>query len=135
MPALIDLAGLDASGLQLSEARREAGRGSFSAGELAVRPLSATLAVLSQADWRGRPESSHDNLPPLVADLLQAGSGAVLVSLWPRDDAGAAWFMERFYERLAVSGDAALALAQVQRTALTNESPARAWAGYSLYLR
>ncbi|MCZ6756406.1 MAG: CHAT domain-containing protein [Gemmatimonadetes bacterium] len=69
----------------------------------------------------------------LAQAFLNAGAGAVIATLWPVQDAGAAVFAEHFYDGLAGSAPAR-ALAQAQRAMLADGrygSPYY-WASYQL---
>ncbi len=70
----------------------------------------APLVVLSACDSGLAEERRSDELDSFAHAFLLAGARAVLVTLWPIDDAGAPILVREFYAALRQSADAAAAL-------------------------
>lgn len=77
--------------------------------------LNARLVVLSACQTALSSLHPGDELLGLREALLFAGANALLVSLWPVDDASTARLMIAFYRRLAHGASPAAALALAQR--------------------
>lgn len=135
MPALINLQRPQASWLELSEAIRGDGRVRLAPAQLAALQLQGGLVVLSQAQFSAASNDGAANRLPLVADLLAAGAGAVVVTLWRSGDQASAEFAGNFYRAVVAGKAPALALAEAQREALGAGGEARGWARYQLYSR
>jgi CHAT domain-containing protein len=133
MPAWIDLDAPGRSYLELSEIRRGAGRLRQDPGQLAAWTLSAGLSVISQARLH-LGQSAGAVRPPLISDLLSAGSASVLASGWQADDQVSAQFFSDFHGALmqGQSVTDALEYARAQRMASGEES--LDWARYQLWL-
>jgi CHAT domain-containing protein len=65
----------------------------------------------------------------LARAFFQAGSHAVVASLWPLRDDEAAQLFDRFYEHLGRGDSLAAALQAAQRDLIAAKAPAAAWAG------
>lgn len=85
--------------------------------------LQARLVVLSACDTARGETTGSDDVLGLARALLAAGAQAVIVSLWPVDDASTSWLMREFYRCLR-QGDTpqrALWQAQNQMRQMTEE--------------
>lgn len=80
--------------------------------------LDGCLVVLSACDGAAAEVLPGEEAHSLSWALLAAGARAVLASLWPIDDQSVVTLLDHFYAALAHAGDATIALAQAQRTAL-----------------
>jgi tetratricopeptide (TPR) repeat protein len=83
--------------------------------EIASLRLGGALVVLSACDGAAADALLGEEVLSLSWAFLAAGASAVLASLWPVEDSAVVWIMAAFYSALRQHGDAALALAQVQR--------------------
>lgn len=83
----------------------------------------APLVVLSACDSGLAEERHSDELDSFAHSFLLAGARAVVVTLWPIDDAHTPALMRDFYACWQQSGDAVAALAAVQRAAHANGLP------------
>jgi len=77
-------------------------------------PVRAALTTLSSCETGQGAIRRGDEIVGLVRAWLQAGSAAVLVSLWQGDDLATMVLMDAFYEKLPTAG-AASALIQARR--------------------
>jgi CHAT domain-containing protein/Tfp pilus assembly protein PilF len=101
--------------------------------------LAADLVVLS-ACATGLGSGPSHNVPPgddwlgLVRAFLYAGAQSVVASLWPVDDRATARLMEKFYEGLRDGRSKAGALADAQRSVLSEADHADPfyWAAFQL---
>jgi CHAT domain-containing protein len=66
----------------------------------------------------------------LTYGFLANGSGAVVASLWPVEDASTARLMSEFYRAYRVHGNAAKALRAAQLRARANQPAAAAWSSF-----
>ena len=92
------------------------------------------LVVLSACDTVFGEHSRGDEIVGLTRAFLDAGSPAVVTSLWRIEDGASKELMERFYGVLGLGGSLAEALRQAQRAMLSQEawrSP-HSWAGFAL---
>ncbi|MEM1411836.1 MAG: CHAT domain-containing protein, partial [Pseudomonadota bacterium] len=85
--------------LELSELRAGAGRDRLSTTGLSSWQLEARLLTFSQMGLV-TPVATEAGRPPLVAEALSAGAGAVLATAWPGEDGAAASFFAAFYDAL-----------------------------------
>ena len=110
IPGVADLERPDRSRLQLGGPDAAGGvhglspAGPFQAAAGQATQVRADLAVLSGTAVAGL-GPPYAGRVPLVADLLDAGSGAVVYSLWPAGEAAATAFARSFYGRLARDPD------------------------------
>ena len=87
--------------------------------------LSGGLVVLSACDSAGGGLARGEGVLGLASSFLEAGSHAVIGTLWPIDDREASEFFVDFYRELAVGATAGDALALTQRSwAKRNRDPA-----------
>lgn len=83
--------------------------------EIAGLELAGTnLVVLSACDTFLGELQWSDDLTGMTRAFLEAGSPAVVTSLWPIDDEASAVFMEGFYRHLLTAASSAEALRQAQ---------------------
>ena len=99
--------------------------GIFAAAEAAQLNLHGTwLVTLSACDTGLGGVASGESLLGVKLGFLQAGAQNVCFSLWRVSDSYAPGFMRSFYEKALISGNAPVALAEVQRAELTTLSSA-----------
>ncbi len=102
--------------------------GDMALADLAALDLDQCLVLLSACDGAAAEVLPGEEVFSLSWAFLAAGARAVLASLWPVGDQAVVALVERFYTALRQHDDAALALAQAQRT-LCSESPL-AWGSF-----
>jgi CHAT domain-containing protein len=106
--------------------------------EIQALPLRAELVTLSACETGLGAILAGEGVVGLTGAFLTAGGDRVLASLWPVNDAGTTYFMQRFY-RLhvtdAMPGD--LAMAAVKREFIAGRAggfrAAQFWAPFNLY--
>jgi CHAT domain-containing protein len=148
IPGVIDLASPERSRLLLAAAADAAdgARGSgvsadpadyLSPADVAAFELDADLLLLSATGVTGNGESPFDGRVPLVSDFLAAGAAAVLFSLWPAGEEGAAKFAREFYGRLESDPDVVSAFMATRQAGIQagGETNLSAWAGFQLFIR
>ena len=126
-------ASLDECGIALSGANKSmtawkkagpldpATSGLATAAELSGLDLNNTwLATLSACDTGVGGVVDGEDVFAMRRAMLQAGARNVLCTLWRVNDAYTSTFMKKFYTAALASGDAAGALAELQRTELCN---------------
>jgi CHAT domain-containing protein len=135
----VDLASPDRSRLLLAPPTADVPAASSYLGPMDVRgfDLAARLAVLSGTVVVGEGRSPADSRLAFVADFLEAGVAAVVVSLWPAGEAANAEFATDLYRRLQARPDIEAAFHDAKRAhagpdTLTN---LRTWAGFQLFIR
>ncbi len=95
--------------------------------EIAGLRLGGALVALSACDGAAADALPGEEVLSLSWAFLAAGASAVLASLWLLDDSAAVGIMAAFYDALRQHGDAALALAHLQReliAAYSEDDPA-----------
>ena len=93
--------------------------GILTSDEVGTLKLQGTeLVVLSACDARVGAAGSGEEVLALRRGFVQAGAENLLMTLWPVGDAGPAEMLAGFYERFQHTGNAAQALAEVQRESL-----------------
>jgi len=99
--------------------------------------VSAQLVVLSGTAVIGPGQSSLDSRLAFVADFLEAGSAAVLVSLWPPGERVSADFTGELYHGLLNNPDIVEVLAATKRAriAANRQTNLLNWAGFQLFIR
>jgi CHAT domain-containing protein len=99
--------------------------------------MEAGLVVLSGTAVVGHGLSPVDSRLPLVADFLEAGARAVLVSLRALGEESNADFSVDFYRRLRSDPDIGAALAATKRERIAAESGTNLpdWASFQLFIR
>ncbi|MFV9507849.1 MAG: CHAT domain-containing protein, partial [Oscillochloridaceae bacterium umkhey_bin13] len=103
--------------------------------------LNADLVVLSACEGAAGAVLPGDEVLSLNRALLAAGARMVLASLWTVYDQGVLALLEPFYVNLSRHGDAALALAEAQRSVLAQPAPPTSlvstpylWGGFMLLM-
>ena len=94
--------------------------------------LDADLVVLSGCQTGSSHVLAGDELMGLARGFQYAGARALIASLWPVEDAAAAWFMARFYGHLAADGNARSALAATMRDGIAAGRLPQEWAPFYL---
>jgi CHAT domain-containing protein/tetratricopeptide (TPR) repeat protein len=99
--------------------------------------MEAQLAVLSGTAVIGHGVSPVDSRVPFVADFMEAGSQAVLVSFRPLGEQANAHFMAGFYDRLRVDPDIVAALSAAKRAWMAADPGTNLpdWASFQLFIR
>jgi len=99
--------------------------------------MNASLAVLSLTRFQGSESPGYGNHLDFISDLLDAGAGSVVSSLWPLDDESRAKFIAVFYRNLAANPDVAEALYRAKQEWFQPGKSANAsiWAGFQLFMR
>lgn len=92
---------------------------------------SARIVVLSACE-SGRPVEAQGgegviSIQGLAAQFRRAGVETLVASLWKVDDAGTKALMQAFYRELATGKDAALAMADAQRSLLDDPEHGTPW--------
>jgi CHAT domain-containing protein len=106
-------------------------------GDVRGFDLAASLVVLSGAVVAGQGQSPLDRRLAFVADFLEAGSAAVLVSLWPTGERVNADFAAALYHGLLEQPDIASVLAATKRAQIAADRRTNlpTWAGFQLFIR
>jgi tetratricopeptide (TPR) repeat protein len=99
--------------------------------------MNASLAVLSLARFQNPGSEEFGSRLGFISNLLDAGTDAVISSLWSLDDASRAGFMAAFYGSLAGNPDLAAALYRVKREFIPRGTPSDpgVWAAFQLFVR
>jgi len=99
--------------------------------------LAAQLVVLSGTAVSGPGQSPFDSRMAFVADFLDAGSAAVLASLWPPGERINADFASTLYRELLHDPDIARVLAETKRARIEADSGTNLlyWASFQLFIR
>ncbi|WP_371823538.1 CHAT domain-containing protein [Myxococcus sp. CA056] len=92
-------------------------------------PLKGALVVLSACRSASGAVLAGEGVLSLARAFFEAGSRAVVASLWPLQDAEAADLVERFYRHLAMGASTSAALRAAQLEAIDDGLPPAAWAG------
>jgi CHAT domain-containing protein len=140
MPGMLDLAFPDRSRLQLASGAEEdtAGSAAFLAPpDIRAFRLASPLVVLSGSTVVGHGQSPADSRLAVVADFLEAGAAAVLVSVWPADEKVNADFATDLYGRLKSDPDIERAFIETRRARIRAEVQTNldSWAGFQLFIR
>lgn len=135
----LDLAFPDRSRLLLAQGAADAAasRSLLAPADVRGFDVGAQLVVLSGTAVVGRGASPVDSRVPLVADFLEAGSQAVLVSFRPLGEQANAQFMAGFYDRLRMDPDIVAALAAAKRARMAADPGTNLpdWASFQLFIR
>lgn len=136
MPGVIDLREPAQSRLLLSDNTDDVAHEFLLPGDIHEKSFSAKLVVLSASDFIGTSKSAFATNTRFVGEFLEAGAGAVMVSLWSVGDSLAAEFMQRFYRQLMVNPIVGEALADTKRTYLQGpgSGDTGAWAAFQLFM-
>lgn len=99
--------------------------------------MAAQLVVLSGTAVVGSGRFPADSRLAFVADFLEAGSAAVLVSYRTAGEVGNAEFTTDLYRRLRSGPDVGAALARTKRARIEADSATNLpyWAGFQLFIR
>lgn len=99
--------------------------------------IAAQLVVLSGTAVVGSGRSPADSRLAFVADFLEAGSAAVLVSYRTAGEVANAEFTTDLYRRLQSGPDVGAALARTKRARIEADSATNLpyWAGFQLFIR
>lgn len=99
--------------------------------------LAAQLVVLSGTVVPGPGQSPFDSRLAFVADFLEAGSAAVLVSLWPPGERESADFASDLYRGLLDERDIVKVLAATKRSRIVANPRTNfpSWASFQLFIR
>jgi CHAT domain-containing protein len=99
--------------------------------------IAAQLVVLSGTAVVGSGRSPADSRLAFVADFLEAGSAAVLVSYRTAGEVANAEFTTDLYRRLRTGPDVGAALAKTKRARIEADSATNLpyWAGFQLFIR
>ncbi|QSQ28140.1 CHAT domain-containing protein [Pyxidicoccus parkwayensis] len=97
--------------------------------EIAELRLDGALVVLSACRSASGAVLPGEGVLSLARAFFEAGSRAVVASLWPLRDDEAAGLVARFYRHLARGLSASAALRAAQLEAIDESQPASAWAG------
>lgn len=106
--------------------------------EIQSLPLRAELVTLSACQTGLGAIFAGEGVVGLTSAFLTAGSNRVLASLWPVNDASTTFFMQHFYRRHVIDGEAGdLAMAEVKREFFAgrvgNFRHPQFWAPFNLY--
>jgi CHAT domain-containing protein/tetratricopeptide (TPR) repeat protein len=108
----------------------------FTPADLAGRPISAWLVVLSACETVGLNRFEYDSNLGFVAEFLQSGGSQVMASLWPVPDRATAFFMAEFYRRLATTADVAAALQSTKLHLIdAGQAGVDQWGAFQLFSR
>jgi len=124
------------SGFTLSLVRSDGNSrlGFVSGNDLAKLRLRSDLVVLSGCETAIGPFVRGEGIVSLVRPLFQAGTRAVLATLWPVEDEASAAFMKAFY-RSALGGASPATALRVAQESLSQSQRWRDpafWSGYVL---
>lgn len=97
--------------------------------EIADLRLGSPVLVLSSCRGASGTVLRGEGTMSLARAFFQAGSPAVVASLWPLRDDDAAALFDRFYRRLGEGRSVAAALRAAQLDRLSEGAPAESWAG------
>jgi CHAT domain-containing protein len=99
--------------------------------------VAAQLVVLTGTAVAGPGQSPFDSRLAFVADFLEAGSAAVLVTLWPPGERIGADFASDFYGGLLDDAEIAEVLAATKRARITADPSTNLpyWASFQLFIR
>jgi len=106
-------------------------------GDVRGFDVAAQLVVLSGTAVVGPGQSAFDSRLAFVADFLEAGSGAVLISLWPPGERVSAGFASELYRGLLDDPDIVEVLAATKRARIAANPRTNLlnWAGFQLFIR
>lgn len=106
--------------------------------EIQQLPLRADLVTLSACETGLGAIFAGEGVVGLTSAFLTAGGNRVLASLWPVNDAGTTYFMQRFYRLHLTEGDPGdIAMAKVKREFIAGKAGGfrhpQFWAPFNLY--
>jgi CHAT domain-containing protein len=126
--AVVDAEAPERSALVLAPGAEEED-GILQPREIAELHLAGALVVLSSCRSASGAVLPGEGVLSLARAFFEAGSRAVVASLWPLRDDEAAELVARFYRHLARGLSASAALRAAQLEALEDGQPTSAWAG------
>ena len=137
VPGTLNLGFPERSRLRLSGTQSDPGSGILNPDDLPRVDLSARLVVMSGTGVEGDSPSGFDSRLGFVSELLGAGAGAVISTLWPAGDETTALLLDEFYQELQTSGNVLDSLMKVRRKRIMSgeEYEFEGWAGFRLYIR
>ena len=100
--------------------------------ELVGLRVQANLVVLSACNSGGGVVLGGEGLQGLTEPFLEAGSTAVVATLWQIGDRSAAPFVDRFYDALAAGISVGDALHRAKRESFESGVPPNVWAAFTL---
>lgn len=106
--------------------------------EIQQLPLRAELVTLSACETGLGAIFAGEGVVGLTSAFLTAGGNRVLATLWPVNDAGTTYFMQRFYRLHLTEGDPGdIAMAKVKREFIAGKAGSfrhpQYWAPFNLY--
>ena len=107
----------------------EAEDGLLQSREIVELPLDGRVVVLSACRSAGGSVLRGEGVLSLARAFFQAGSPAIVASLWPLRDDEAPRLFDVFYRHLAGGSSLAASLRSAQRDAMAAGLPPAAWAG------
>ena len=107
----------------------EAEDGLLQSREIVELPLDGRVVVLSACRSAGGSVLRGEGVLSLARAFFQAGSPAIVASLWPLRDDEAARLFDVFYRHLAGGSSLGASLRSAQRDAIAAGLPPAAWAG------
>ncbi|WP_163992822.1 CHAT domain-containing tetratricopeptide repeat protein [Pyxidicoccus caerfyrddinensis] len=126
--AVVDAEAPERSALVLAPGAEEED-GILQPREIAELHLEGALVVLSSCQSASGAELPGEGVLSLARAFFEAGSRAVVASLWPLRDDEAAVLVERFYRHLTRGMSASAALRAAQLEAIEDGQSPAAWAG------
>ncbi len=126
--AIVDAEAPERSALVLAPGAEEED-GILQPREIAELHLEGAMVVLSSCQSASGAMLPGEGVLSLARAFFEAGSRAVVASLWPLRDDEAARLVERFYRHLARGVSASAALRAAQLEAIEDGQPPAAWAG------
>jgi len=112
-------------------------RGFLTPSDVRGFDVAAQLVVLAGTAVASPGQSPFDSRLAFVADFLEAGSAAVLATLWPPGELIGADFASDLYRGLLDDGDIAEVLATTKRARIAADSATNLpyWASFQLFIR
>ena len=102
----------------------------LSTGDIMSSGLRAQVVVLSGCATGDGSTLRGEGVLGLTYGFLANGSGAVVASLWPVEDASTARLMSEFYRAYRVHGNAAKALRAAQQRSRASQPGAAVWSSF-----
>ena len=125
--AVLDAQNPERSGVLLAPAGEEDGL--LQIREIVDLDIDGRIVVLASCRSASGTLLRGEGVMGLARAFFQAGSHAVVASLWPLRDDDAAALFDRFYQHLGRGASLAEALRAAQRDRIAAGAPAAAWAG------
>jgi hypothetical protein len=102
----------------------------FTTADIMRTGIKADLVVLSGCATGDGSMLRGEGVLGLTYGFLANGSGSVIASLWPVEDASTARFMNEFYRAYRAGGHAAAALREAQQRSRANPGAAAVWSSF-----